>query len=77
MRNFKNPESFFARFVVHFALGYSACLVAAAVALLAHWTDLSTAAIWCLGFATLFGLIRAAIAKPNTPFWGSPAMNSK
>lgn len=71
-RKFRNPDTFFGRFVCHFALGFSACLVAQAVLLMLGRLDVYLGAIWSFGFSLLFGLIRAVLAKPGTPFWSSP-----
>jgi len=71
-KNFRNPDTFFGRFVCHFALGFSACLAAQLALLLLGRLDVYLGAIWAFGFSLLFGLIRAAMAKPGTPFWSSP-----
>lgn len=70
MLSFKNPDTFFGRFVCHFALAFSACLVVQAILLALGRFDVFMGAIWSLGFSVIFGLIRAQIAKSGTPFWG-------
>lgn len=72
MFGFKNPETFFGRFLCHFSLAFSACLVAQVILLALGRFDIFMGAMWSFGFSLLFGLIRAQIAKPGTPFWGSP-----
>jgi hypothetical protein len=67
---FKNPNTFFGRFVCHFALGYSACLVAQLIAYAVGRWDVLMAAIGSLLLSALFGLTRAAIVQPGTRFWG-------
>ncbi|MFT3971521.1 MAG: hypothetical protein QM695_14910 [Micropruina sp.] len=76
MHEFKNPSTFFGRFVAQFALAFSACVVAALVALAFGRDDLVLAGVWSLGFSTLFGLVRAKITSPGAPFWGSPFTKS-
>lgn len=71
-REFKNPETYFGRFVTQFALGFSECLVASLITFILGRGDLLMAMIWSLGFSALFGLVRAKLASPGTPFWGSP-----
>lgn len=76
MREFRNPPTFFGRFVAQFSLAFSACVVAALLALALGRDDLVLAGVWALGFSTLFGLIRAKITSPGAPFWGSPFAKS-
>lgn len=72
IRGFRNPDTFFGRFVAQFALGFSACLVAVLVVYVAGRLDMAQAAIWSFGFSALFGLIRAILTSPGASFWGSP-----
>lgn len=72
IREFQNPDTYFGRFITQFALAFSACLVVAAIAYLIGRFDVYWATIWSLGFSLLFGLIRAKLTSPGTPFWGSP-----
>ena len=72
MSDFRNPETFLGRFVCHFALAFSACLVSMLILHLVGRLDPAMGAIWSFGFSSLFGLIRARLARPGTPFWGSP-----
>lgn len=72
IKNFRNPDTFFGRFLCHFALAFSACLVVQLVLLVMGRFDVFMGAIWSFGFSVLFGLIRAQITHPGTPFWGSP-----
>lgn len=72
VREFQNPDTYFGRFVAQFALAFSACVVAALLALAFGRDDLALAGIWAVGFSTLFGLIRAKLTTPGAPFWGSP-----
>lgn len=67
-----NPKSFFARFVLNFALGYSAVGLVAIFAWAFAFTDALMALATPLAFGVLFGLVRAAIFKPGTPFMDSP-----
>ena len=76
VRTFRNPDTFFGRFVTQFALGFSACLVAVVAVSLLGRLDLAQAALWSVGFSILFGLIRATLASPGTSFWGSPFAKS-
>lgn len=71
-RNFKNPDTFLGRFIAHFALGYSACLVVMVIAHLTGQLDMAMGAIWSLLFSAVFGLLRAKLTSPGTLFWGSP-----
>jgi hypothetical protein len=72
IRNFKNPSTYFGRFIAQFSLAFSACVVAALLALAFGRDDLTLAGVWALGFSTLFGLIRAKLTSPGASFWGSP-----
>lgn len=76
MRDFKNPTTFFGRFIAQFSLAFSACVVAALLALAFGRDDLALAGVWAVGFSALFGLIRAKITSPGAPFWGSPFSKS-
>ncbi|MBK8461319.1 MAG: hypothetical protein IPL43_15035 [Micropruina sp.] len=71
LAEFRNPDTFFGRFVAQFALAFSACLVATAITFLLGRGDLLMAGIWSLGFSTLLGLIRAKLSGPGASFWGS------
>ncbi|MDO5499982.1 MAG: hypothetical protein Q4F67_09915 [Propionibacteriaceae bacterium] len=76
MRDLKNPGNFFARFLMHFALGYSALLVAGGIVwLIKGDLDLLFFFVASLAFGVVFGVIRAAVAKPGSPFWWSPAVD--
>ncbi|MFT4215724.1 MAG: hypothetical protein QM619_00840 [Micropruina sp.] len=76
LREFKNPATYFGRFIVQFALAFSACVVAAVIAFALGRDDLALAGLWALAFSTLFGLIRAKLTSPGAPFWGSPFTHS-
>ncbi|MFZ1410002.1 MAG: hypothetical protein WAS07_00920 [Micropruina sp.] len=76
LAEFRNPDTFFGRFVAQFSLGFSACLVATAITFLMGRGDLLMAGIWSLGFSTLLGLIRAKLTSPGASFWGSPFAKS-
>lgn len=76
MGEFKNPATFFGRFVAQFSLAFSACVVAALLAFAFGRGDLALAGVWALGFSTLFGLVRAKLNSPGAPFWGSPFAKS-
>lgn len=73
MRELKNPHNFFTRFLLHFALGFSALLVAGGIVWLIRG-ELDPLFFFgaSLAFGVLFGVIRAAIAKPGSRFWRSP-----
>lgn len=77
IKNFRNPDTFFGRFLCHFALAFSACLVVQLMLLVMGRFDVFMGAIWSFWFSVLFGLIRAQIAHPGTPFWGSPFVRNE
>ena len=70
MRRYTNPTSFAGRFAAHALLGLSAMAVAMLVFWAVRGVDPWFAVLFSLGFAVLFGLARAALATPGTPFWG-------
>ncbi len=72
MRDFKNPKSYWGRFLANFALSYSAWLVVMLIVwTLGRW-DVLMAFMSSLLFSALFAAIRAGISKPGTSFWRSP-----
>ena len=46
IKNFRNPDTFFGRFLCHFALAFSACLVVQLVLLIMGRFDVFMGAIW-------------------------------
>lgn len=72
MRDIKNPVSFLGRFVLNFALAYSACLVVMLIAYLIGRWDTTMAFVGSFVFSALFGVARAAISKPGERWMKSP-----
>ena len=77
IKDFRNPDTFFGRFLCHFTLAFSACLTAQLVLLAIGRFDIFMSAIWSFSFSILFELIRVQITHPGTRFWGSPFARSE